>query len=327
LSLSLPDKWIWDSWYVRDGETVHVYYLHASRALHEPLRRHNHAIIGHAISTDMTHWTVVTDALTVAESPAFDDGTTWTGSIVQDDAGLWWMFYTGTSVAEDRSVQRIGAATSRDLYRWDKVSPTALVEVDPALYESIDPQAWPDEAWRDPWVFRFPGETMWHMLITARSKIGDPRTRGVMGHATSEDLLNWTVLPALSGPGEGFGQLEVFQYEIVDGVPIIIFCCGPNELSDARRDSGERGGIYSLVVDPRLSNVDFNRAILFPHPELYAGRLVRNESGNWNLLAFINEVDGAFVGELSDPIPVTADPRQGLIALISERHAVPGLHP
>lgn len=315
MSLSVPDKWIWDSWYVRDGETVHAYYLHASRALHDPVRRHTHAMIGHAISTDLKHWVVVTDALIVSDSPAFDDGTTWTGSVIQDDVGRWWMFYTGTSLGEDRQVQRIGAATSLDLYRWEKVSSDALVVADPAFYEALDPNVWPDEAWRDPWVFRFPGDTVWHMLLTARSNAGHPRTRGVMGHATSEDLQTWTVLPPISKPGEGFGQLEVFQFEVVDGVPIVIFCCGPNELSEARRASGEEGGIYSLVVDERLDDVDFNKAVLFPRPDLYAGRLVRDQSEGWNLLAFVNEVDGAFVGELCDPIPVTATSHQGLIAL------------
>jgi beta-fructofuranosidase len=30
-------------------------------------------------------------------------------------------------------------------------------------------------------------------------------------------------------------------------------------------------------------------------------------------MGFINEVDGQFVGELTDPIPVTADPVRGLV--------------
>jgi beta-fructofuranosidase len=40
---------------------------------------------------------------------------------------------------------------------------------------------------------------------------------------------------------------------------------------------------------------------------------VQSADGSWNLIAFVNEVDGQFVGELSDPIPVTADPVLGLI--------------
>lgn len=313
LSLSLPDKWIWDSWYIREGEIVHAFYLQASRALHDPIRRHNYPIIGHAISSDMKHWTVVEDALIVSDSPAFDDGTTWTGSIVRNDDGVWWMFYTGTSLAEDKKIQRIGAATSVDLFRWDKVSSASLVNADPTYYETLDPTVWPDEAWRDPWVFRFPGQSQWQMLITARSREGNPRTRGVMGHAISDDLSAWKVQPPLSGPDQGFGQLEVFQFEIVDGIPLVMYCCARSELSELRQSDGEPGGIYSLVVDAHLRDVDFTRAILFPRTELYAGRLVKDASGEWNLMAFINEVDGRFQGELSDPVPVTADAVRGLL--------------
>jgi hypothetical protein len=45
---------------------------------------------------------------------AFDDLTTWTGSVARDDDGVWWMFYVGASRADDGRAQRIGAATSSD---------------------------------------------------------------------------------------------------------------------------------------------------------------------------------------------------------------------
>lgn len=313
MSLQLPDKWIWDSWYVQDAGVTHAFYLHASRALNDPERRHLHPIVGHAVSTDLITWTVVADALIVSEPLAFDDGTTWTGSVVRADDGVWWMYYTGTSRSEKSQVQRIGAATSSDLMTWSKVSNSALVEADPQFYELLDLDIWHDQAWRDPWVFRFPGETTWQMLITARAKSGDPRQRGVLGHATSEDMTEWTVHPPLSQPGQGFGQLEVFQFEIVDGVPILLFCCGHSELSAERQEAGEAGGVYSAPVDARLEQVDFARARLFDRTDLYAARLVRGNDGGWFLLGFLNIVAGEFIGTLSDPIPVSADPLLGLV--------------
>jgi beta-fructofuranosidase len=318
MSLQLPDKWIWDSWYVQENGVTHAFYLHASRALGDADRRHRHPIVGHAVSTDLTNWTVVEDALIVSEPEAFDDATTWTGSIVRADDGVWWMFYTGTSREEDATVQRIGAATSTDLIRWEKVSRDALVEADPEHYELLDLDIWHDQAWRDPWVFRFSGESTWQMLITARSKSGDPRERGVLGHATSENLTDWTVRPPLSDPGQGFGQLEVFQFEIVDGVPVLLFCCGYGELSAERQASGDVGGVYSVPVDARLEHVDFSNATLFPRTDLYAARLVRDADDRWMLLGFINVVDGQFVGTLSDPVPVTADPERGLVPRAAE---------
>ena len=314
MALRLEDKWIWDSWYVFDGQRYHAFFLHASRALGDPVRRHRNPIVGHAISDDLTNWTVVRDALIVSDSPAFDSWTTWTGSVIRDDNGLWWMFYTGTSREDGGDVQTIGAATSADLMEWTKVSSEPMVSADARWYEKLDKAIWHDEAWRDPWVFRFENDpSTWHMLVTARANHGDPATRGVLGHATSTDLLNWDVQPPLSSPGQGFGQLEVFQFEIVDGVSLLVFCCGWRELSAERlAEFGQRDATYSVAVSADLTQIDFNRAKAFEDPLVYAARIIKGRDG-WHLIGFVNEVDGEFVGELCDPVPVTASVEAGLV--------------
>ena len=310
--LELVDKWIWDSWFVFDGERHHVFYLSASRALGDPERRHRHPIVGHAVSDDLTNWTVLRDALIISESPAFDSWTTWTGSVVHGDDGRWWMYYTGTSREDGGNIQSVGAAVSNDLLVWEKVSSEALVRADPTWYEVLDPSVWHDQAWRDPWVFK--REDTWHMLVTARSNVGEPRTRGVIGHATSTDMLNWTVQPPLSEPGHDFGQQEVYQYAEVDGVPILLFCCGWRELSKERQQQmGQLDATYSLAINADFSDVDFAKAKPFLHNPVYAGRLIQGKDGGWNLIGFENIVDGAFVGRLSDPIPVTANTTDGLV--------------
>ena len=312
MSLRLAGQWLWDSWFVRDGQTVHVFYLQASRALQDPNRRHRNVSVGHATSTDLTNWTVIEDALAISDSPAFDSYTTWTGSVVKND-GKWFMFYTGTSREDGGDVQSVGLATSEDLITWTKVSNEALVRADARWYATLDKSAWHDEAFRDPWVFKFkPSDDTWHMLVTARGKNGPALDSGVMGHATSNDLLNWTVEEPLSKVGAGFGETEVFQFQIVDGVPIVLFCCSHRWISDERK-AREVGGVYSLVVDADLKQVDISKSVWFDAPDLYASRLVQGADGGWNLLGFWNEPGGKFVGELSDPIPVTADPIRGLI--------------
>ena len=336
MALELADKWIWDSWYAFDGEKYHAFYLHASRALGDPVRRHRNPIVGHAISEDLTNWTVVRDALIVSDEPeAFDSWTTWTGSVVRADDGLWWMFYTGTSRANGGDVQTVGAATSRDLMVWEKVSAQPLVSADPTWYEKLNQPEWHDEAWRDPWVFRFPKgvatgaaavgvpngvdpSEVWHMLITSRAEPsvgGNVRTRGVMGHATSLNLLDWTVQPPLSQPHQGFGQLEVYQFEIVDGVPIVVFCCGWRELSSERlAEFGERDATYSVACNADLTGLDFGRARAFEERLAYAARIIQDRSGGWNLIGFDNfDENGEFLGRLCDPVPVTADPAIGLV--------------
>lgn len=315
MALSLPDRWIWDSWYTWDGDVCHVFYLCASKGLAHPEERHRAPSIGHAISTDLINWTVLADALAPSQTSGFDSWTTWTGSVVKDDEGQWNMFYTGSSREDGGLVQRIGVAVSDDLMAWRKLD-DPIIEADPQWYETLEQAQWPDQAWRDPWVFRPEGSETWRMLITARHRTGNPATRGALGIATSPDLRSWTVQPPLSEPDQGFGQLEVFQYAEVDGVPLLMFCCGWRELSEQRvADVGTIDTTYSVVVNPDLHAIDFREAQPLLDPPLYAARLVQKPTGEWFLLGFVGYVDGEFVGEISDPIRVGASSHRGLFVV------------
>ena len=313
MALRLPGQWVWDSWFAFDGTNHHVFYLQASRALGDPNRRHRNTSIGHAISKDLKNWTVLADALAPSDSPAPDSWTTWTGSVIREDNGSWRMFYTGTSREDNGLRQTVCAATSDDLITWTKVDTMPVVAADKRWYKTLA-DGFEHEPFRDPWVFKLPGDNEWTMLTTAGSVQSKTRNdEAVMGVAKSRNLIDWSVQPPLGKPGQGFGETEVFQFEVVDGVPILLFCCGPLWISEERKARGEVGGVYSLPVAADLSDVDFNRASLYPDTSVYASRLVQDQAGGWNLIAFINEVDGKFVGELSDPIPVTAEPIRGLI--------------
>jgi beta-fructofuranosidase len=305
--LRLADAWTWDFWLADDGDHFHLFMLKASRALGDPDRRHWHPTIGHAVSEDLTHWTEVTDALVTSDAPAFDDRSTWTGSIVRGGDGIWRMYYTGTSCAERGLKQRIGLATSYNLMTWTKHAQQPLLESDQRWYESYQQTKWQDEAWRDPWVFRDPDGDGWHMLITARTTTGPHDDRGVIGHAHSPDLLQWTVLPPLSKPGSGFGHLEVPQVETVDGQGVLLFSCLSAHLAASRQ--AQSGGIWCLPIADLRGPYPVEHARRITDDRLYSGRLVRTRDGQWVLLAFRNierAADGnaTFVGELTDPMPV-----------------------
>ena len=313
MSLRLPDRWIWDSWYIWDGELCHAFYLCASRGLGDPNRRHRNTNVGHAVSKDLENWEVLPDALSPSESPAFDSWTTWTGSVVKGDDGRWWMFYTGTSRETEGKVQTIGAAVSDDLITWHKLD-NPLVVADPLNYETIKDDTWSEEHWRDPWVYKDPSDNLWHMLITARGKNRGQADAGVLGHAVSKDMISWEVLQPLSDVGLGFANLEVFQRVTVDEVPLLIFCCGWRELDvDRINAQGKVDYTYSVVVQNGIKGANFAHAKPFLPGELYAGRVIQKPSGESFLIGFINFRDGKFVGELSDPIPVTANFSEGLI--------------
>ena len=51
--------WVWDSWYAQDGEETHVFFLKAPRSLGDPDLRHDRAVIGHAVSRDLTELSLI----------------------------------------------------------------------------------------------------------------------------------------------------------------------------------------------------------------------------------------------------------------------------
>jgi len=297
--LRLPDDWVWDSWVAEDGERYHLFFLRAPRALGDPGLRHTAARIGHATSTDLVVWEVERDALAPAAG-RWDDLALWTGSVARGDDGVWRLFYSALSTTRGLGVrdQRIGMAESDDLFRWRRVGDRPLVAPDPRWYVS--------GTWRDPFVFRDPGGDGWHMLITARAA-GAPRLHdGVLGHAWSADMRVWELEPPISGPGAGFGELEVSQVRIVEGQPVLAFTCHPDQQSPERLARFGRFCTWSVAGDSLTGPWAVDRARPFRgEPTLSAAPLVQRRDGSWVLLGFRNlEPDAPPRLEVVDPIDV-----------------------
>jgi beta-fructofuranosidase len=306
MSLRLPDHWLWDFWFAQDGDDVHVFFLHAPRDVGHQELRHSHARIGHAVSRDLRTWEVLPTALIPGPPGAFDDLATWTGSTLDVD-GRWHMFYTGISTREAGAVQRIGLATSDDLIRWEKQG--VLLEADHRWYQKLGPDT-REEAWRDPWVWWDDDSRRFHILVTAKADRGPSDGRGVIGHAWSADLRSWRAGPPLSEPGE-FAQLEVPQLVHLGGAWRILFSAGPRDHSAARLARPgvvAEGGTHYLTSRQTFGRYTLDRDAFLvgdPQSRYYAGRLIQRDGG-WFFIAWRhNGGDGRFLGELSDPMPLT----------------------
>lgn len=306
VAFSLPDHFVWDFWLADDGQQHHLFYLHAPRSLGHPDLRHRNARIGHATSSDLRNWTNHGQVFDAGTPGSFDASATWTGCVLRGPDGLWRMFYTGSrflSADSNANIEAIGLATSPDLHNWTK-SAGPVCSADRRYYETLGTSSWPEEAWRDPWVFWRQSDQRWHMLITARGKDGLEPDRGIMGHAISTDLKTWTVEPPLGASGSGFAHLEVFQLIRIQGREHLVFCCDSVKLCGKR--AGEIGGIWSLPVGDLPGPVDFGAARLLVDERLYAGRIAMDRQGTPWLLAFNNvSADGSFVGGICDPLRVT----------------------
>jgi Glycosyl hydrolases family 32 N-terminal domain len=304
--LRLEDHWVWDSWIADDGERYHLFFLKAPRALKDPGLRHTAATVGRATSTDLSDWDVHDDAL-LPRAQRWDDLAVWTGSIARGDDGVWRLYYTALSTRPGHGVrdQRIGLAESRDLATWRRVGERPLVDPDPRWYRTLGEGSEWSETWRDPFVFADPGGDGWHMLITARAA-GAPRLRdGVLGHARSDDMVRWELRPPLTEPA-GFGQLEVAQVRLVDGQPLLVFTCHPEEQSPEQVARFGPFSTWYVLGDSLTGPWDIASARPFEEePKLFAAPLVRQRDGTWAFVGFRNqEPEGIISFELLDPIPV-----------------------
>jgi beta-fructofuranosidase len=305
--LRLDSDWMWDSWVADDGAIYHLYFLKAPRALEDPRLRHDRATIGHAISTDLVSWDYLGETFGPSQS-GWDDLAIWTGSTIQGDDGLWYLFYTATNTHGGHGVkdQKIGLATSSDLHHWHRVGDTPLLTADPRWYKTLDDDPGASETWRDPFVFRDPDGDGWHMLVTARGHDAGKNDDGVIAHARSSDLRRWELGPPLSEPGHGFGQLEVVQVRVIDGRPILAFTCHPQEMTPERIAASGAFCTWSVPGESVTGRWDISKARPFTaEPYLFAAPLVQRRDGMWVFVGFRNtEPQGTNAFDLIDPVPV-----------------------
>lgn len=307
-------KWFWDSWYVHDGKRWHGYVLQADKAIGNPDLRHFNVSQGHAVSDDLVNWDYLGTFFQPSEGPAFDDYTTWTGSVVRGDDGLWHSFYTGASRADNGLYQRIGHATSDDLHTFNRVGDGLCLDMtgpNAGCYEATHQIGrWHDRAMRDPWVMKDPDGRGWLMYFTARvPNVLEPNDAGCIGFATSPDLYTWTLQPPVYRGG-GYGQMEVPQVFQLGDRWYCLFCTSWFQWSHFRKlESGERpvtGNHYLMADHPRGpwriapggfldGDVPCRR---------YAARIVVMPDGP-KIIGFADQPDGVpFVGEIMDPEPI-----------------------
>ncbi len=314
--LSLKDKWIWDFWLAKNEDDWHIYFLQADNTLPHPDDRHRNVTQGHATSKDLVNWKHLGTCFKPSQGPAFDDWTTWTGSVIKGPDGTWHLFYTGTEHAREGLHQRIGHATSPDMHSWVRVGDGLCLDLtgpNAKYYEEYIPGHWHDRAMRDPWVIKNPDGDGWLMYFTARVPgRKEPNAGGAVGLASSPDLNTWTLQKPVYDGGD-FGQLEVPQAFKFGNRWYMTFCTAAEHWSEGYKKKNPQmpvTGSHYLVADHHLGPwttpdsefLDGSRPCT-----RYAGKIIEQD-GQLSIMGFLYETpEGKFVGKVSDPVRLMVD--------------------
>ncbi|HKW14149.1 MAG TPA: FlgD immunoglobulin-like domain containing protein [Candidatus Krumholzibacteria bacterium] len=150
---------------VQVDSVYHLFYLRGNPAVN----------IGHATTTDFTHWTYEPPVL----SPGSWDTVLWAPCLIKPANPTWFMYYTGVNVA---GAQQTGLAFSNNLYNWSKYP-------DPVYHPDTSWAVWNSTTFchgRDPHVMEIDGT--YYMFVTAQHEW----YKGAVACATSTDLIHWT---------------------------------------------------------------------------------------------------------------------------------------
>ena len=222
-----PGMYLWDPWFVRDGDTCHAFYLEAPRCLPKPELMHGHQHIGHATSTDLVHWTNHGPAV-VPVHGTWNDHSIATGCVFRANDG-WLMPFTGRG-----NPSGIGIAQSEDLMAWQKVGDAPFVLLGKAFG---DTHAGADVRWiglADPYVYPEPVDGVYWMALNARVEGAEQGVSGCIALMRSENGLDWEPAGIAAWP-RWFERMETPQIWHRDGRWYLLFGSHGGLQSDAFR--------------------------------------------------------------------------------------------
>ena len=172
--------------FVTDEGVLELYYLyetdHNGQGYHPVYKYSTHDLCGYEDEGKVLDFGLMSDP-----DPAIG-----TGSVTQDEDGLFHLFYTGHNDSGNAGLGKecVMHATSTDRVKWTKVPEDTF----------FAPEGYSTDDFRDPEVFWSDEEGLWWMLVAARSN----ELGGVVARYTSRDLSTWDFKGPLYAPKEQY---------------------------------------------------------------------------------------------------------------------------
>lgn len=183
---ALPEGLITDHTVLRDGAgNFHLFYTVGIAGQGWP-QPGNMIDFGHAISSDLVHWTNAPRVLHTAPS-GWKSRNLWAPHVIPDPNGGYFMYYTGV---DSSLTQAVGAAHSLDLFHWIDFSVAA-----PAYHPDPSWSAWRPGIWsdgRDPFAFRLGNGIALLATAVASDAYTGVGNRGAIALGYSADGVHFT---------------------------------------------------------------------------------------------------------------------------------------
>ncbi len=302
---SPPGMFLWDPWFIKYKNRFHMFHLQAERTEDPESRHDNNVSIGHAVSDDLANWEQRPTALHPGKENEWDDLSLWTGSVIRKGRKFY-MFYTGRN-RRQRTVQRIGLATSHDLDNWKKHPLNPILEADNLRYEMTDDKNLLGKigAWRDPYVFKDPASKKYFMAITARKKGKKREYNGCIALAESMDLINWKMRSPLLAKGR-YDEMENPQMIYNQGRYYLFFGVPWPKLYHPKWEekTGNKTGLhcyYSKELFKGYRPVNRDGVAAEDASRIYSMRLIQNRKNRFKAIGWLHNGEEGFIGRLSEP--------------------------
>lgn len=293
---------------MRKRDIYHIYYLQAPRNIQNPDDRHAVASVGHAVSKDLKIWEEDGIVLEAGPEGSWDDVSIWTGSVIKKN-NTYYMFYTSTSKKDEGRIQRIGVATSKNLYSWEKYENNPVIEAHPYWYEKVNKSIEGVEHWRDPFIIYNKRDKFYYAFICARVNYGNHNGRGCIARAKSKDLLDWEVMSPVTD-SNNFYNMEVPDLHFNNERWYMFFSTNSEWYSEKHKREiiplePQTGILYyqSKTLLSKFTPIDNKEILLGSDTQTYGARTIKDVKGDNVVLTWKIKAEGfvGFAGCLDKP--------------------------
>jgi sucrose-6-phosphate hydrolase SacC (GH32 family) len=287
-----PDGYLWDPWFHRVGDTIHLFHLFQGagrRPYHGPAQPRDHPVIAHATWSAVDGWTAIGTAIDYTGA-SYDAQRIHTGCVVERAQGFS-LLYSGSN-------RCVCLAESDSLSEWSKAGRNPVARPDPTRYLA---------RWRDPWVAVEELDERYTMLIAAQQATAGPQPVGVVAVAYSTDLVHWHQDAPLRTP-PWFRWMEVPELHEIDGSWYLLFATRAIWITaDGRAALRDRGllpldGAYALVASSWQGPYEGILFLSGDVPPAYTTRLVKRSPTEWWLWSHVeHDGEGGVIFGLQPP--------------------------